>query len=446
MTPEFVRRIAFTLGALLLYRLGTYIPLPGLDLGVLGEIFNHDRDGLLGMANAASGGAIGQPSIFSLSITPYISAAIVLQLIALVSSKFNAIGKRGESGRRAMGRYTFGLTLLLTVFQAFGIAEALQRVANLITHPGSGFLISTTATLAGGTIFLIWLSEQITLRGIGNGLALILCTGIVMDLMQTVVSTIRLGQSGLLSGNSILLLVIVAVAVVGFIVFIERARRHVPVEFAGWQLGGRSVPPQRSHLSLKLNGAGLIPAIIAPWFFYLPLTIFSFAFGSTESGLTATFRHMQPGQPAHMTFTSVAIIVLALIYTAFVMDPEQAADSLNRNDGAIPGIAPGEATATHLDHVVSYTALVGAAYLVLMLLIPEALIAYARVTYYFGGASALILVCAVLDIEAQVRGGLLVGRGGKFHEIDSSRTAGGGQGNAGPSAGTSVRYHPALYW
>jgi preprotein translocase subunit SecY len=416
MMPELAKRIAFTLGALLIFRLGTNIPLPGLDLAVL---FNQNHSGLPRMANTASSVAIAPLSIFALGIFPYITAAIVIQLIALVSSRFNAIAKRGAAGRRVMARYTLGLTIFLTALQAFGIARGLESASNLVSQSGGIFLLSTTVTLVGGTIFLIWLSEQITVRGVGNGLALILSVGIVMQFAAETAKTIELGWRGALSGGNLLVIAALAVGFIAFIVFVERARRYVPLEFAGRQVGDRAIPPVRSYLSLKLNGAGLIPAVVAPWFVYLPLTVAGPLFGSewlrsNQGWLAATLKHMLPGQPAHMIYTVLAVIILALIYTAFVVDPENAADSLKRNGAVIPGIAPGEATAEHLDRVVSYTTFAGAPYLVAVLLIPEALIAYANVPYYFAGASALILVCAVLDIEAQVRGRSLTARGDDY--------------------------------
>lgn len=402
MTPELAKRIAFTLGALLVYRLGTYIPVPGIDPQALGQILNDHRGAL----------TLRRLSLFSLGLTPYFSAAIIIQLLSLISSRFNALARRGEAERRKISRYTLGLAIALAVVQALGIAQALAGIPGIVGNAGGLFVISTTFTFAAGAIFLVWLSEQITLRGLGNGLALILCVGIVMDFAAETATTIELSRSGLLSGGSLFALIVLTVCFVAGVVFVERGRRRIPLEFAARQVGDRSVPPQHSLLALKLNNAGLMPAIVAPWFFYLPLTVAGLVVGSQEGWLGAVLKHMQAGQPGHMIYLLVTVIILALIYTAFVVDPEYASDSLQRVGAAIPGIEPGEATTNYLDQVVAYTTFAGAAYLVAVLLIPEALIAYAKVPYYFAGGSVLIVVCAVLDIEAQVRGRSLTGRRG----------------------------------
>jgi preprotein translocase subunit SecY len=389
MTSELARRIAFTLGALFVYRLGTTIPLPGINPSV------------------------GRSSIFALNIIPYLSVAILIQLVSMVSSRFNALG-RGDTGRGIIARYTLGLTLLLTAFQAYGIASGLQGVTNAVSDPGAFFLLSTTATLLGGMIFLIWLSEQITARGVGNGLALIFFTGVVAEIPNALASLLELGRRGILSTGHLLLLVILSVGLVGLVVFVELARRRVPVEFAARKSGALSIPPQQSYLSVKLNSSGLIPTVVAPWLIFLPLILIGFAIGQNSPWVTAAFNQMAFGHPGHMIVSFIAIIVLAFIYTSFVVDPERAAVSLQTYGGAIPRIAPGEATAEYLDRVASRTTAIGAAYLAVIFLLPEALITWANVPYYFGGASVLIVVCTVLDIEAQVRGMSLTGRGGEY--------------------------------
>jgi preprotein translocase subunit SecY len=391
MTSELARRIAFTLGALLVYRLGTYIPLPGLEP------------------------AAGRLSVFALNILPYLSVAILIQLVSMVSSRLDALVVRGDSGRRIIARYTFGLTLLLTAFQAYGIVLGLQQMApNAVTTPGPLFLISASATLLAGTIFLIWLSDQITTRGIGNGIALMLTVDILAELPNSVVSTFTLVRQGALSVKLLAWLALLGGALVGLVVFAELARRRVPVEFAARELGARSIPPQQSSLSIKLNSAGMIPAVAAPWFIFLPLAFVGLIFGQNSPWVAAAFNQMGFGHPGHMIVSFIAIIVLAFIYTSFVADPERAAVSLQRHGGTIPGIAPGEATAEYLDRVVSRTTAVGAVYFAAIFLLPEALISWANVPYYFGGASVLIVVCTVLDIEAQVRGMSLTGRGGEY--------------------------------
>ena len=395
MMQELPRRIAFTLGALLVYRLGTHIPVPGINY-------------LPGISRS-----FVRLSIFSLNIIPYISVAILVQLVLLVWPRLYARANGGERGRRTIARYTLGLTMILTAFQAFGVAQALQRVPGLVSDPGGLFLVSTTLTLLGGTVFLIWLSEQITVRGIGNGLALILATGIVAELPYAIANTLELGRQGALSGERIALIAILSLAMAGLIVFMELARRNLPVQFVARNLRGRLVPAQSSCLSLKLNNAGMIPAIVAPWAF-LPITFLAVAFGGTSPWLTAAFRQFDWGHPGHMICSTLAVILLAFIYTALVVDPERAADSLNEHGGVIPGIMPGEPTAEHLDRVVSRTTFVGAIYLAAIFLIPEVLIAYAQVPFFLGGAPVLIVVCAVLDIERQVRDMSLTKPGGAY--------------------------------
>jgi preprotein translocase subunit SecY len=388
MNSELARRIAFTLGALLVYRLGSYIPLPGVNV----------LDARL--------------SIFSLGILPYLSAAIFIQLASMVSSRISALSRGGETGRRKIARWTVGLTMFLTAFQAFGIASKLQDIPNLVSDPGGLFVLSTTVTLTGGTIFLIWLSEQISARGIGNGLALILFASVAAGMPRAVANLLELGRQGVVSSGAILLLAILCVVLVGLVVFVELARRRVPVEFSGRNLGYRSLPAQSTHLSLKLNSAGLIPTVVATWLLFLPLSLAGVVFGWTSPWLMAAYGLIQPGHLGHMVLSSIAIIILAFIYTAHVTDPENAADSLTRFGGVVPGIEPGEATAEHLDGVVSYTTCIGAVYLAMVFLIPEVLTAYVQVPFYLGGASVLVVVCTFLDIETQVRGQSLTEPGG----------------------------------
>jgi preprotein translocase subunit SecY len=413
MTPELPRRIVFTLGALLVYRLGTYIPLPGIDPNIWEQMFRSQAGGILGTLNMLAGGGIHRIAIFGLGILPYLSAAILIQLVSMVSSKLSALSRGGEAGRRKIARYTIGLAIFLAAVQAFGIASSLQGIPNFVNEPGGFFVISTTATLTGGTIFLIWLSEQITARGIGNGLALILFVGVVAGLPQTFASILVLARQGALSGNQIALFAILSVAVTGLVVFVELARRRVPVEFSARKLGDRSHQAQSTHLSLKLNSAGLIPSIVAPWLMFLPLSLAGVFLGQTSPWMTAAYGQVAPGHLGHAILSSVAIIILAFVYTAYVVDPENAADSLHKFGGVVPGIEPGEPTAAHLDRVVSYTTCIGAVYLAVVFLIPEVLTAYVQVPFYLGGASVLIVVCTVLDIETQVRGQSLTESGGE---------------------------------
>jgi preprotein translocase subunit SecY len=431
MTPGLARRIAFTLGALLVYRLGTYIPLPGIG-GPGPQIPG---------VTVVTGSRF---SIFSLWILPYLSAAILIQLVSMVSSKLSALPRGGEAGRRKIARYTIVLAVFLTAFQAFGMASGLQRIPNFVNEPGGLFLLSTTVTLTGGTIFLIWLSEQISARGIGNGIALILFAGVAAQMPHAVASMVELTRQGTLSVERASLLAILWVALVGLVVFVELARRRVPVEFASRKLGNRSLPAQSTHLSLKLNSAGLVPTVVAPWLYLLPLTVVSLVLDQTSPWLTAVYGLVPQTHMARVVLSSVAIIILAFVYTSFVIDPEHAADSLKKHGGAIPGVEPGEPTAEHIDRVVSYTTCVGAVYLAAIFLIPEVLLIYSQSPFYLDGSSALIVVCTVLDLETQVRGQSLTKPGGETDETDSSRAAGVGQGNAGAAAGSALRHCPTL--
>jgi preprotein translocase subunit SecY len=400
MKSELARRVVFTLGALLVYRLGSYIPLPGI---------NTPGPQIPGVT-VISGNRF---SIFSLGILPYLSAAILIQLVSMVSSKLSALPSGGEAGRRKIARYTIGLAVILAAFQAFGIASGLQGIPNFVNEPGF-FVISTTVTLTGGTIFLIWLSEQITARGIGNGLALILFAGVAAEMPHAVAALFEYIRQGMLSAESVAVLAILWVALVGLVVFVELARRRVPVEFASRKLGDRLLPAQSTHLSLKLNSAGLIPTVVAPWLYLLPLTVAGLVFDPTPPWLPAVYRLVQENHMGRVILISVAIIILTFIYTAFVVDPEPAADSLRKYGGAIPEIEPGEATAAHLDRVVSYTTCIGALYLAAVFLIPELLLTYGEAPFYLGGATVLVVVCTVLDIETQVRGRSLTEPGGVF--------------------------------
>jgi preprotein translocase subunit SecY len=397
MKSELARRIAFTLGALLVFRLGTYIPLSGVT-PVPGV--------------TVSSGA--QFSIFSLWILPYLSAAILIQLLSMVSSKLRALPRAGEAGRRKIRRYTIGLAVFLTTFQAFGIASSLQGIPNLVNEPGGLFLLSTTATLTGGTIFLIWLSELITVHGIGNGLALLLFAGVAGKMPNEIATVFELTRQGALSVERVSWLAILWVAVVGLVVFVELARRRVSVEFTGRKLGDRLLPAQSTHLSLKINSAGLMPTVVAPWLYLLPLTVAGLVFDHTSPSLMAVYRLVHENHMGRVILTSVAIIILTFIYTAFVADPEHAADSLKKYGGVIPGVEPGEPTAEHLDRIVSYTTCIGAVYLGAVFLIPELLLTYSQAPFYLGGTTVLVVVCTVLDIETQVRGRSLTEPGGVF--------------------------------
>jgi preprotein translocase subunit SecY len=398
MKSELARRIGITIGALLIFRLGTFIPLPGIT-----------------PQNAVHlPASLGRISILSLSLLPYLSAAIIIQLVSLVWRRLNALERSGEAGRRRIAWVTLALTLPLVTFQAFGVANAVQSIRGLVPEPGGWFLLSTTASMVGGVFFLIWLSEQITRYGIGNGLAVILSVGIITLLPAEFVASLELVRQGAVSTNQLLFDTIFWLALVPVIVLVESARRNVPVQYAARQVGRRLLPPRTSVLPIKLNSAGfLIPTTVMPWIIFLPLAAATFGLGQTP-WLAAAYGHMHFARPAHIIVGVVLGFVLAFIYTAYVLDPERAAETLREQGGAIPGVAPGEPTADHLDRVVSLTTIVGAGWLVAISFLPEALVAGGvLIPYKMGGGSALIVVCTILDIRTQVRDLRRAGRGGE---------------------------------
>jgi preprotein translocase subunit SecY len=404
MTPELARRIAFTLGALLVYRLGTYIPLPGIDPNVWEQVFRSQASGILGMFNMFAGGSIHRMAIFALNIMPYISASVIIQLLTTVSPQLQALKKEGEAGRKTLNQYPRYLTVLLAALQSYGIAVGLESAGNIVSDPGMFFRLSTAITLTGGTIFLVWLSEQITLRGIGNGLALLTFAGLVAEMPHSFASMIIVTHQGPLSAERASLLAIPWVALVGLVVFVELARRRVPVEFAARNLGGRLLPAQSSHLSLKLNTAGVIPLVFASSLPLLPSTFSSLSAAKGPEWFQWITTQLGHGRPLFLALYLALIVFFAFMYTAFVVDPEHAADSLKKYGGVIPGIEPGEPTAEYLDRVVSYTTCIGSVYLAAIFLIPEILVTHYQSPFYLDGSSVLIMVCTVLDIETQVRG------------------------------------------
>jgi preprotein translocase subunit SecY len=388
MTPELTRRIWFTLGALLVFRLGTFIPLPGIAPSVWEQIFRSQADSTLGMANLLSGGAIHRLAIFALGLVPYISAAVLLQLLPIISKKLRALRTQGERGRRTIDVYTRALTALLSILQAYGIAIGLESVPSLVAEPGWLFRTTTVLTLTGGVMALVWLSEWITARGLGNGVTLILFVGLVAEVPAGIAGMLELGRQGVLSGGTLLALVGSAIALTALVVAAERARRRLPVHVQD----GEGDPP--SHLSFKLNNAGIIPAVLASWVLFLPSAIvFLFA-----PALEAQLRG-----PLVVVVYAALIVACAFFYTAFLIDPDAAAEMLKKRGAVIPGIGPGEPTAEHIDGVITRLTMLGAIYLALVYLVPAALVAMAPVPFYFGGASLLIVVCAILDLEDHIR-------------------------------------------
>jgi preprotein translocase subunit SecY len=404
---ELKKRIWFTLGALLVYRLGTYIPLPGIDPSVWEQIFRTQSGGYLGMFNMFAGGGINRMAIFALAIMPYISASIIIQLMTTVSPELEKLKKEGEQGRKVMNQWTRYLTVVLAAAQSYGIAVGLEGYQNAVTDPGLPFRLSTVITLTGGTMFLMWLGEQITSRGIGNGISLIILSGIVAELPRAIAGTLELGRQGALSTGLILGVVVMAVVVIAFIVFMERAQRRLLIQYPKRQVGNRMFEGQSSHLPLKLNTSGVIPPIFASSLLLLPTTISSFNANQVPEWVTEITSRLAHGKPLYLALYVVLIIFFAFFYTAIVFNPTETAENLKKHGGFIPGIRPGERTAEYIDYVLSRITVIGAAYLAVVCILPEILISYAAVPFYFGGTSLLIVVSVTMDTVAQIQGYLL---------------------------------------
>jgi preprotein translocase subunit SecY len=404
---ELKKRIWFTLGALLVYRLGTYIPLPGIDPAAWEQIFRTNAGGILGVFNMFAGGGIHRMAIFALNIMPYISASIIIQLMTTVSPELERLKKEGEQGRKVMNQYTRYLTVLLAAVQSYGISVGLEGFGQTVTDPGFFFRISTVITLTGGTMFLMWLGEQVTSRGIGNGISLIILSGIVAELPAAIAGTLELGRQGALSTGLILVVVVMAVAVIAFIVFMERAQRRLLIQYPKRQVGNRMFEGQSSHLPLKLNTSGVIPPIFASSLLLLPTTVANFNAGQIPDWLAAVTAQLGHGRPLFLVLYVALIVFFAFFYTAIVFNPTETAENLKKHGGFIPGIRPGERTAEYIDYVLSRITVIGAAYLAIVCVLPEILISYAAVPFYFGGTSLLIVVSVTMDTVAQIQGYLL---------------------------------------
>ncbi|BAQ17729.1 preprotein translocase subunit SecY [Methyloceanibacter caenitepidi] len=404
---ELKKRIMFTLVALVIYRLGTYIPIPGINPQALADVFKQQQSGILGMFNMFSGGAVGRMAIFALNIMPYISASIIIQLLTTVSPTLEQLKKEGEQGRRQINQYTRYGTVLLAALQGYGIAVGLEGAGNIVTDPGWFFRITTVITLVGGTVFLMWLGEQITARGVGNGISLIIYAGIVAGLPAALIGTLELGKQGALSTGLILALFIVATAVIGFIVFMERAQRRLLVQYPKRQVGNKMFQGDASHLPLKLNTAGVIPPIFASSLLLLPITVANFSAGQGPEWLTSVTAMLGRGQPLYILIYVSLIIFFAFFYTAVVFNPKETADNLKKYGGFLPGIRPGERTAEYIDYVLTRITVVGAIYLAAVCVLPEILIAEWGVPFYFGGTSLLIVVSVTMDTVAQIQSHLL---------------------------------------
>jgi preprotein translocase subunit SecY len=404
---ELKKRIWFTLGALLVYRLGTYIPLPGIDPANWEQLFQTQQGGILGMFNMFAGGGIHRMAIFALGIMPYISASIIIQLLTTVSPTLEALKKEGEAGRKMLNQYTRYLTVVLAFAQSYGIAMGLQGGTNVVSNPGAFFLLSTTITLTGGTMFLMWLGEQITSRGIGNGISLIILSGIVAQLPSALGTMLERGRTGAMSTGVILFVIVMVVAVIAFVVFMERAQRRLLIQYPKRQVGNKVFEGQSSHLPLKLNTSGVIPPIFASSLLLLPATVANLFANKGPDWVQWITTQLGHGRPLFLLMYLLLIVFFAFFYTAIVFNPTETADNLKKHGGYIPGYRPGERTAEYIDYVLSRVTVVGAIYLAIVCLMPEVLNLYLSVDFYFGGTSLLIVVSVTMDTVAQVQGYLL---------------------------------------
>jgi preprotein translocase subunit SecY len=409
---ELKSRIWFTLGALVIYRLGTYIPIPGIDPSILQDLFSRNAGGILGMFDMFSGGALGRMTIFALNIMPYISASIIIQLLTAVSPTLEALKKEGESGRKKLNQYTRFGTVLLAAVQSYGIAVGLEGMRggaqSAVLDPGLFFRLITVVTLTSGTVFLMWLGEQITARGIGNGISLIIMSGIVANLPHALASTLELGRTGAISTVFIIIFLAISVGVVAFIVFMERAQRRILVQYPKRQVGNKMFGGEASHLPLKINTSGVIPPIFASSLLLLPATVANFeANGQSFGWLGEITSYLAHGRPLYMALYVALICFFCFFYTAIVFNPTETADNLRKYGGFIPGIRPGKNTADYLDYVLTRLTVVGAAYLSAVCILPEILISQYSVPFYFGGTSLLIVVSVTMDTVAQIHSHLL---------------------------------------
>lgn len=404
---ELRQRLLFLLGALIVFRIGTFIPVPGIDPVALAHMFDQQRGTILDMFNMFSGGALERFSVFALGIMPYISASIIMQLLTIVSPKLEQLRKEGESGRHKITQYTRYGTLILATVQALGVAIALES-QNVVIESGIGFRVTATATLVTGTLFLMWLGEQITERGIGNGISMIIFAGIVAGLPHAIGGTLELARTGEMHLLTVLLLFVIVLAVTAFVVFVERGQRRITVNYAKRQIGNKLYAGQSSHLPLKLNMAGVIPPIFASSIILFPATLGGW-FGSAEGmgWLKELSQTLSPGQPLYVMLYAVAIIFFCFFYTALVFNPKETADNLKKSGAFIPGVRPGKQTAEYIDRIISRLTLAGAIYITAVSLLPEFLHLQWHVPFSFGGTSLLIIVVVVMDFMAQVQAHLM---------------------------------------
>lgn len=406
------KRIWFTVAALVVYRLGTWVPIPGVDPHVLADLFRQSGGGLLGMFDMLAGGALQRMTIFALNIMPYISASIILQLMTTVVPALESIKKEGEQGRKKINQYTRYLTVLIAIFQSYGIATGLLGMTGttgpaVMMESPVLFQFTTVVTLTGGTLFLMWLGEQITARGIGQGTSLIIFAGIVAQLPHALAATLELGRTGAIHPLVIVLLLVLSVASIAFIVYMERAQRRLIVQYPKRQVGNKMYGGESSHLPLKINTSGVIPPIFASSLLLMPVTVAQFAAQGGPEWLTTFTALMGRGHPLYLALYAALIIFFAFFYTAVVFNPADTAENLKKYGGFIPGIRPGKNTADYLDFVLTRLTVVGAAYLTALSILPEVLIAKWSVPFYFGGTSLLIVVTVTMDTVAQLQSHLL---------------------------------------
>ena len=406
---ELKSRLLFTVGALIIYRLGTYLPIPGIDPGALADIFSQQSSGILGMFDMFSGGALSRMTIFALNIMPYITASIIMQLMTAIVPSLETLKKDGESGRKIINQYTRYMTVVLATVQGYGIAVGLESASGVVGDPGMFFRVTTVVTLVGGTLFLMWLGEQITSRGVGNGISLIIFAGIVANLPSALAGTLELGRTGALSALLIILLFAMAIAVIAFIVFIERSVRKILVQYPKRQHGNKVFGGDQSFLPLKINVPGVIPPIFASSLLLMPISIINLTGGQSGGAdwLVTLNALLGRGQPLYLLIYIGMIVFFAFFYTAIVFNPEDTAENLRKNGGYIPGIRPGKSTADYLDFVLTRLTVMGAAYLSAVCILPEILISKYAVPFYFGGTSLLIVVTVTLDTVGQVQSHLL---------------------------------------
>ena len=423
---ELKSRLWFVLGALVVYRLGAHIPVPGIDPTVLKQLFDSQSGGILGMFNMFSGGALSRFTVFALGIMPYISASIIMQLMSVVSPKMEQLKKEGEAGRRTITKYTRYGTVVLATFQALGIAIALEGQAGLVLEPGMAFRLTAVVTLVSGTMFLMWLGEQITERGIGNGISIIIFAGIVAGLPHAVSSTLELARTGAFSIPLVLFLFVAILLVTALVVFVERGQRKITVNYAKRQVGNKVYGGQTTHLPLKLNMAGVIPPIFASSIILFPATLAGW-FGSSERlyWLKDISNVLSPGQPIYILFFAAAIIFFCFFYTALVFNPKETADNLKKSGAFVPGIRPGDQTAKYIDKIMGRLTLIGAFYITLVCLLPEFLILKFNTPFYFGGTSLLIIVVVTMDFMTQVQSHLM------SHQYEGLLKKANFKGNAG---------------